>query len=163
MVSQFSDYDALRQVYEEIIKENADVADILFALSTGNTFIYLAKRKNDYEKLSLYIDSLRKLKIPADYSAGYQEILLKSSDENLVSDVKSAANEIASSTSLPDWYREKILDIDKGPYCDYLSQPNYSCREFQDADRHGVIEKIPADLILNSKQFGSITIPSPIM
>jgi hypothetical protein len=156
LVSQFSDYDALRQVYEVMIKENADMADILFALSTGNTFIYLAKRKNHYEKLSVYIDSLRKLKIPADYSAGYQEILMKSSDEHLVGEVKSAASEIVSSTALPDWYREKLLDIDKGPYCDYLLQSNYSCREFQDGETHGVIEKIPVDLIINSKQFGSM-------
>ena len=156
LVSQFSDYDSLKQVYEVITEGSADIADVLLTLSTGNTFIYLAKRKNDYEKLSVYIDSLRKLKIPADYSAGYQEILMKSSDEHLVSGVKSAASEIVSSASLPDWYREKILDIDKGPYCDYLLQPNYSCREFQDGERHGVIEKIPVDLVLNSKQFGSV-------
>lgn len=156
LVSQFSDYDALRQVYEKMNDENADIVGLLFTLSTGNTFIYFAKRKNDYEKLSIYIDSLRKLKIPADYSAGYQEILMKSSDEDLVSDAKSAVSEIASSTLLPDWYREKFLDIDKGPYCDYLLQPNYSCREFLDGERHGVIEKIPVDIILDSKQFGSV-------
>lgn len=156
LVSQFSNYDALKQVHEVIIKENVDLAETLLTLSTGNTFIFLAKRKNDYEKLSVYIDSLRKLKIPADYSAGYQEILMGSSDERLVSEVKSVASEVISSTSLPDWYREKMWDVDKGPYCDYLFQSNYTCREFQDGERHGVLEKIPVDLILASRQFSSI-------
>jgi len=39
LVSQFSDYDALKQVYEVIIKESADIADILFTLSRNVSMI----------------------------------------------------------------------------------------------------------------------------
>lgn len=154
LVSQFSDHDSLRQVYEELQKTDREICNNLLKITWTYVLGYFIKRKNDYTKLMGYIDSLKQLNIQADYFAGYQEMFMNSHEDSILEQEKS--KEPIASTSLPEWYTKKFWEIDKGLYCESSFQTNYSCRFFQDGEKRGVLETIPADTIFASKEFNTV-------